>query len=152
MEHIEENVTKLVQPIVEANGCYLVDVCYEKKHASAVLTVLIDKEGGVTLNDCEKVHMAIDEPLDALNPTNDQPYTLNVSSPGLDRPFKKEQDFQRAVGKQVEVHLYKQVQKKKLFVGTLISFTPENITILVNNKEMVIEKTIISKVTNYIEF
>lgn len=152
MEHIEESVTKLVQPIVEANGCYLVDVCYEKKHASAVLTVFIDKEDGVTLNDCEKVHMAIDEPLDALNPTNDQPYTLNVSSPGLDRPFKKEQDFQRALGKQVEVHLYKQVQKKKLLVGTLISFTPESITILVNNKEMVIEKTIISKVTNYIEF
>ena len=152
MEHIEESVTKLVQPIVEENGCYLVDVCYEKKHAGAVLTVFIDKEGGVTLNDCEKVHMAIDEPLDALNPTNDQPYTLNVSSPGLDRPFKKEQDFQRALGKQVEVHLYKQVQKKKLLVGTLISFTPESITILVNNKEMVIEKTIISKVTNYIEF
>lgn len=152
MEHIEESVTKLVQPIVEENGCYLVDVCYEKKHASAVLTVFIDKEGGVTLNDCEKVHMAIDEPLDALNPTNDQPYTLNVSSPGLDRPFKKEQDFQRSLGKQVEVHLYKQVQKKKLLVGTLISFTPESITILVNNKEMVIEKTIISKVTNYIEF
>ena len=74
-EKISENIFRLVKPIAEGLGLELVEVEYVKKHDGMNLTVFIDKEGGVTIDDCEALHMAIDAPLDELNPTNDAPYS-----------------------------------------------------------------------------
>lgn len=83
---VEEKLT----PIILNLGYELVDVEYSKKHSGSSLTVYIASATGISLDDCEKVHRAIDPILDELNPTGEEPYTLNVSSPGLDRPLVKQ--------------------------------------------------------------
>ena len=86
MSKISDKVQEFITPIVEGLGCEIVEVEFAKKQNGDNLTVFIDKKGGVTINDCEMVHNAINEPLDELNPTEAKPYTLNVSSPGIDSP------------------------------------------------------------------
>ena len=94
-----EEVEKLVAPIAESFGCELVEVEFAKKHNGDNLTVFIDKKDGyIDIVDCETVHTAIDEPLDELDPTQGKPYTLNVSSPGIDRPIVTDKDFARNIG------------------------------------------------------
>lgn len=152
MSKISEEVEKFILPIVESLGCELVEVEFAKKYNGDNLTVFIDKQGGVNIDDCEKVHNAIDEPLDELNPTNDKPYTLNVSSVGLDRPIVSDKDYERNIGAVLEVRLFQAIEKKKLFVGELVRFSEEEVVLLVDEKEMVIERKLISKATKYIEF
>ena len=119
MAKVADNVYSFLKPIVDNLGYELVEVSYEKKENGMNLTVYIDKQGGITIEDCEKVHHAIDEPLDELNPTDDKSYTLNVSSLGVDRPFKTDRDFEKNIGKEVEVNLFKQVDRKKHYEGVL---------------------------------
>lgn len=152
MSKISEEVEKFILPIVESLGYELVEVEFAKKYNGDNLTVFIDKQGGVNIEDCEKVHNAIDEPLDELNPTNDKPYTLNVSSVGLDRPIVSDKDYERNIGAVLEVRLFQAIEKKKLFVGELVRFSEEEVVLLVDEKEMVIERKLISKATKYIEF
>ena len=118
MSKISEEVEKFLSPIVEELGCEIVEVEFAKKYNGDNLTMFIDKKGGVTIEDCEKVHSAIDEPLDELNPTQDRPYTLNVSSPGIDRPIVTDKDYNRNIGEVLEVKLFQAIDKKKVFVGT----------------------------------
>lgn len=128
MEKITDKIFEKINPVVENLGYEIVDVEFIKKGTDATLTVYIDHVPvGVSLDDCEKVSVAIDPVLDELNPTNDEPYTLNVSSPGLDRPFKKQRDFERNYGKEVEIKLYAPMMGKKIYEGTLISHN-ENVT------------------------
>ena len=108
------------------------------------LTVFIDKDGGVTLDDCEKVHKAIDAPLDELDPTDGKHYILNVSSPGLDRPLKNAKDYKRNTGKPVKASLYSPFQGRKQYEGILISWTDDSVTLEVNNDEIVLNKKDIS--------
>ena len=108
-----EEVIAFLQPIAEAVGVEIVDAEWNMREKS--LTVFIDREEGVDLITCEKFHRAIDAPLDELDPTFGEGYTLNCSSPGLDRPFKKPRDFERNMGKKVEVKLYAPVNGKKAF-------------------------------------
>lgn len=132
MSKITEEVANLVQPIIEENGMELVDVEYKKLYGQDTLIVYIDKTGGVSLDDCELVHTAIDGPLDDLDPTEGKPYNLNVSSPGIDRPLKTAKDFMRKLGLDVEVSLYKpceEVGKNKKFTAKLINFEEESGTI-----------------------
>lgn len=153
MANIKESVEKLVTPIVEGFGLELVEVVYEKKFDGMNLTIFIDKKGGVDLDDCERVHRAIDEPLDELDPTNGSSYTLNVSSCGLDRELKTDKDFARNIGEELEIKLYQKIQNSKEFVGVLKSFTNENITIEnKNSDEIEIPRKSISKAKKYIEF
>lgn len=153
MANIKESVEKLVAPIVEGFGLELVEVTYEKKFDGMNLTIFIDKKGGVDLDDCERVHRAIDEPLDELDPTNGASYTLNVSSCGLDRELKTDKDFARNIDEELEIKLYQKIQNSKEYVGVLKSFTNENITI--ENKkgeEIEIPRKSISKAKKYINF
>ena len=126
---------------------------YEKKYDGMNLTIFIDKKGGVNLEDCEKFHRAIDEPLDELDPTNGLSYTLNVSSPGLDREIKTDKDFGRNIGEVLEINLFKKIGLTKKFVGELLKFD-ENIIVIKDkkDKEIQIERNLISKATKYIEF
>ena len=127
MSKIADAVTELVKPIVEGLGMELVEVLFAKTKEGDALTVFIDKEGGVSLNDCEAVHNAIDAPLDDLDPTDGKPYTLNVSSPGLDRPFKTDRDFAKHIGFKVETSLFAPIAGVgKKFVATLAAYDPQS--------------------------
>ena len=108
-------------------GYEIVEVEFAKKYNGDNLTVFIDKkEGYIDITDCEKVHNAIDEPLDELDPTMGKPYTLNVSSPGIDRPIVTDKDYNRNLGEVLEVKLFQAIQKKKIFIGKLLSFDETN--------------------------
>jgi ribosome maturation factor RimP len=152
MSKISEEVEKFLTPIVQELGCEIVEVEFAKKYNGDNLTIFIDKPGGVNIDDCEKVHNAIDAPLDELNPTNDKPYTLNVSSPGIDRPIKTDKDFTRNLGEILEVKLFQAIQKKKVYIGKLMSFTTETIELDVDGSLVSIGRNMISKATKYIEF
>ena len=152
MSKISEQVEKFINPIVEAQGCELVAVEFAKKYNGDNLTVFIDKQGGVTIEDCERVHLAIDAPLDELNPTYDKPYTLNVSSVGLDRPIVTDKDYSRNLGEVLEIKLFQAISRKKTFVGKLIDFSETEVKLLVDEKEIVIYRKLISKATKYIDF
>ena len=111
MSKITESVKILVEPIVENLGMELVDVEFKKLYGQDTLIVYVDKEGGVCLDDCENVHNAIDQPLDNLDPTLGKPYNLNVSSPGIDRPLKTAKDFNKKIGLEMEVSLFKPIEE-----------------------------------------
>lgn len=147
-----EDVQKLIRPIVEDLGYFIVDIEYSKKFDGMNLEITIDKEGGVDIDDCEKVHRAIDEPLDELNPTSDTPYILSVSSPGLDRPVKNQYDFIRNKGKDVEVKLFKKLDGKKSFVGKLTAFDDDEVKIEVLGQEKTFKKDLVAAVCPVIEF
>lgn len=124
-----------------------------KQGKNPTLTVFIDKEGGVDLDTCELMHRAIFEPLDELDPTYGLPYTLNVSSMGIDRPFKNEEDFASHIGQRIEVKLYSSVMGKKFFDGILVSFDIKSIVLKVNEKTTItIDRKNIVKANEYIDF
>ena len=152
MSKIAEAAERVVRPIVEANGVELVDVEYKKVFGTPTLTVYIDKPGGVSLDDCERVHMAIDAPLDELDPTQGQPYNLNVSSPGLDRPLKTARDFERKIGEKIEVSLYAPVDGEKKFLAVISEVRGEEITLDDNGKTVTLQLKQIAAAKPYIEF
>lgn len=153
MDKISASVFDKINPAVEELGYEIVDVEFVTKNNESTLTIYVDKvPEGISLDDCEKVSIAIDPLLDELNPTNDKPYTLNVSSPGLDRPFKKQRDFERNYNKEVEVKLYAPMLGKKLYEGVLILHDANVTVINVENKEVKIENSKIAVVRPLVKF
>jgi ribosome maturation factor RimP len=125
---IAEEAEKLIKPYAESIGLKVAEVEYVRKTNGMNLTVFIYKDQGyITINDCEKLHKLIDGPLDALNPTNDKPYILNVSSLGLDRPLKTEKDFERNIDKEITVKLFVPFEGKKIIEGVLCGYEAEGI-------------------------
>ena len=147
-----ENVFHKIDPIVSGLGYEIVDVEWAKRDGADNLTVFIDVPAGVSLDDCEKVHRAIDPALDELDPTDGKPYVLNVSSPGLDRPFKKQRDFERNYGKEVEVKLYAPLKGKKVYEGTLLNRTDNVVTINDGKEEIGIENNRVAYVRPLVKF
>lgn len=137
MGKVSESVFALVSPIASSFGLEVIEVNYEKKYDGMNLTIVIDKDGGVTIDDCETLHRAIDAPLDELDPIAES-YTLNVSSPGLDRPLKTERDFKRNMGGKISVKLYKPLENKKVFDGVLTAYDDETFTIQTLDKQQTI--------------
>ena len=115
----EQKVLPLLEPIVAENGLELVDLEFVKEGVNWYLRVYIDKDGGVSIDDCELVSRALEEKLDAADPI-EQAYILEVSSPGLDRPLKKEADFQKFQGEIIDVKLYKPLNGSKQYQGKLL--------------------------------
>lgn len=154
MSKISEKVEEFITPIVDSLGLNIeiVDVEFTKKHNGDNLTVFIDKPGGITIEDCEKVHSAIDAPLDEFNPTDDKPYTLNVSSPGIDRPIVTDKDFARNVGEELEIKLFEPIMKKRTLTGTLVALNKDCIILEINNENLEIDRNKISKATKFINF
>lgn len=128
----------------------IVDVEWDDRNSS--LTVFIETESGVDLDTCEKFHNSIMDPIDELDPTFGRPYTLNVSSPGLDRPFKTKRDFERNLLKEVEVKLYAPIKGKKFFEGTLLAFNENSITLKTDKEELKLPMNKISKINKAIKF
>lgn len=139
----EQRAEALLEPIVEANNFELVDVEYVKEGSDYYLRAYIDKEGGITIDDCEIVSRAFEEKLDKENFIKD-PYVLEVSSPGLTRPLKKEKDFARSIGKLIEIKTYKAINKEKSFTGTLMSYDDDTVTIESDGELLSIERANIS--------
>ena len=145
-------IKNFCQEIADSMGIYIVDVEF-KQGKNPTLTIFIDKDGGIDLDSCEQFHRAIDLPLDELDPTFGLPYTLNVSSPGADRPFKTEQDFLSHIGKKIEVKLYSSIRGKKFLEGELMSYDGEKITLKADAKNTyTIDLKNTVKVNEYIEF
>lgn len=150
-----EEIRTLVEGIAEPMGIEIVDVEF-RQGKSPALTVYADTPTGIDLDTCEKLHQAIDAPLDELDPTFGLAYTLNVSSPGLDRPLKSERDFERVKGGEVEVKLYAPLRGKKFFAGTLVDYDANSVTIRMTEKgkeeECKLNKTQIAKINRAIQF
>lgn len=127
-EIYEQKAEALLEPIVQANKFELVDVEYVKEAGTWYLRAYIDKEGGITIDDCEVVSRAFSDKLDQDDFIEDA-YILEVSSPGLGRPLKKEKDYVRSMGKELEIRTYRAINKEKEFYGILTAYDNSSVTI-----------------------
>ena len=127
-EEYEMKTEALITPIVDEKGFELVDVEYVKEGSNWYLRAYVDKEGGITINDLESVSRILSDKLDEEDFISDA-YILEVSSPGLGRPLKKDKDFDRNMGNEIEVHLYRAVDRQKQLVGLLKAYNADTITI-----------------------
>ena len=127
-DEYESRVEKFLIPIMEENNFELVDVEYVKEAGTWYLRAYIDKEGGFTVDDCEMVSRRLSDWLDKEDFIDDS-YILEVSSPGLGRPLKKEKDYVRSMGREVEVRLYKAIDRQKEFTGTLSAYDDKTVTL-----------------------
>ncbi len=152
MSKLIDDVTNVVKPIIEENGMELVDVEFKKLYGQDTLIIYVDKEGGMDLIACEKIHNAISDPLDELDPTQGRAYNLNVSSPGLDRPFKTEKDFLKHINEDVEISLYSPIDKLKKFEAKLLAYNGDSIDVEVKNKKINIEAKNIALIHVAIKF
>ena len=140
-----------LQPIAAELNIEIVEIEF-KQGKEPALTVYIDTETSVDLNTCEKFHRAIDPVLDEVDPTFGAPYTLNVSSPGLDRPLKTDRDYQKCMGKKVEVKLFAPLKGKKFFELTLKGHDENCVYLDDNGEELKLEKAKIAKICRAIDF
>lgn len=127
-ETYEARTEELIAPIIERMNFELVDVEYVKEGGTWYLRAYIDKEGGITVNDCEAVAREMNEILDREDFVEDS-YVFEVSSPGLGRPLKKEKDYIRSMGKEVEIRTYRAIDRKKEFYGILAAYDDATVTI-----------------------
>ena len=130
----KSELTSVVEPkcqrLAEQLGYELVDVSLDKEDSGKYLRLYIDKPEGITLDDCERYHRAIQPQLE------DYDYDfLEVSSPGIDRPLKKDRDFERALGLEVELKLFRAVDGQKEFTGELVGYDKETVTLLIAGQE-----------------
>lgn len=148
----EAMIEELVLPITNENNIEIVDVEYVKEAGEYYLRIFIDKDGGVSLNDCEVVTRAINPILDEKDPIKEN-YFLEVSSPGLDRPLKKEKDFVRYASRDVEVKLYKPINGLKHFEAELVELAENKVVkLIVDGEEMEFDKKDIALIRLAVKF
>ncbi len=151
-DEYESRVEKFLIPIMEENNFELVDVEYVKEAGTWYLRAYIDKEGGFTVDDCEMVSRRLSDWLDKEDFIDDS-YILEVSSPGLGRPLKKEKDYVRSMGREVEVRLYKAIDRQKEFTGTLSAYDDKTVTLTMEDgSEAVFEKADIALIRLALDF
>ena len=148
----EAKTETLITPILERMNFELVDVEYVKEGGTFYLRAYIDKEGGITINDCEAVAREMNEILDAEDYIADS-YVFEVSSPGLGRPLKKEKDFIRNMGKEVEIRTYRAIDKCKEFYGDLAAYDKDSVTITdADGTQMVFARADIALIRQAVHF
>ena len=151
-EMYETQTETLILPILEKNQFELVDVEYVKEGGTWYLRAYIDKEGGITVNDCELVAREMNEILDREDYIEDS-YIFEVSSPGLGRPMKKEKDYVRNMGKEVEIRTYRAINRSKEFYGLLRAYDEQTVTIETEDgEEMSFDKSDIALIRQAIHF
>ena len=136
-ESYESRVEAYLLPLMEENNFELVDVEYVKEAGTWYLRAYIDKEGGIAVDDCEVISRKLSDWLDKEDFIDDS-YILEVSSPGLGRPLKKEKDYQRSIGKLIDIKLYRAEDKQKEFTGVLKAYDEKTVTLAFEKDE---EKT-----------
>ena len=127
-EIYEQKTEAILMPIVEEHGFELVDVEYVKEGGTWYLRAYIDKPGGINVDDCEVVSRRLSDILDEKDYI-EEAYILEVSCPGLGRPLKKEKDFKRSLGEEVDVRTYRMIEKQKEFTGLLKDYDDATVTI-----------------------
>ncbi len=150
-ETYEKRAEALLAPIVESRGFELVDVEFVKEAGCWYLRGYIDKPGGITVNDCEDVSREFNERLDEED-FIEESYIMEISSPGLDRPLKKEKDYQRSLGKLVELRTYKPLEKRKEFCGILTAYDEETVSVEEDGEIRIFSKKDIALIRLAIEF
>lgn len=152
-----DKVIAIADPVAKQLGYELVDVEYVKEGKNWFLRLYIDKDGGVDLDDCTRFSEKIGEELDSQKTDPiPHPYYLEVSSPGAERPLKKEKDLQEAVGKYIHVSLYQQIDSENTFEGTLTELNEDTLTLVIRiktrEKELIIDRSNIAKARLAIKF
>lgn len=151
-EDYENRTEKLLAPILDENNFDLYDVEYVKEGSNFYLRTFVDKEGGFTIDDCELVSRTLSDLLDKDDFISDA-YILEVGSPGLGRQLKKDRHFEKSIGEEVEVKLYKAIDKQKEWTGVLTGFTGDKITInLDDDKTMDLNRSDIAMVRLKLDF
>ena len=151
-EEYEQKTEAILTPIVESRGFELVDVEYVKEAGTWYLRAYIDKEGGFTVDDCEMVSRRLGDWLDKED-FIDESYILEVSSPGLGRPLKKDKDFARSIGEEVEVRLFRAVEGCKEYTGLLNAYDKTTVTLMLENeKTLVLERSNIALIRLALDF
>ena len=135
MSKITDKVFALAKPVVEEAGCSLWDVEYVREAGRWFLRVYIDKDGGVSINDCETISRALDPILDEADPIPDS-YVFEVGSAGAERELKRPSDFEQFMGHEVELRTYQPINGQKAFVGTLEAYEDGNVTVTVGKNSM----------------
>lgn len=141
-----------VVPFIESLGYDVIEVEYAKKQDGMNLSFFIDSPNGIYIDDCEKVHKAIDPLLDELDVSNNQPYILNVCSPGIDRPINNFKRFLQNKNKMVEVSLFSKINGTKKLEGLLIEYTDDYIALDVDGEIIKIEKNKIGQIVPKVTF
>ena len=151
MSKLTDRVSALVRPVVEEEGCSLWDVEYVREAGTWFLRVYIDKDGGVGIDDCERISRRLDPILDEEDPIPES-YVFEVGSAGAERELKRPSDFAQFLGHEVELRLYRPLDGKKSFVGALAGYADGNVTITVGAEELTFEKQQIAKVNLHVSF
>ena len=149
MSKLTDRISDLARPVVEEEGCRLWDVEYVREAGTWFLRVYIDKDGGVSIDDCERISRRLDPVLDEEDPISDS-YVFEVGSAGADRPLKRPSDFEAFMGSEVEVSLYRPVQGAKSFVGSLEAYEDGAVVIRRGEERIRFEKDQIALVRLYV--
>ena len=149
MSKITEKVAALAKPVVEEEGCTLWDVEYVREAGTWYLRVLVDKEGGLSIEDCERISRRLDPMLDEADPIPDS-YVFEVGSAGAERELKRPRDFEQFMGSEVELRLYKPMNGSKSFVGLLRGYDNGAVTIESGGREQRFEKDALALVRLHI--
>ncbi|KRN30433.1 ribosome maturation factor RimP [Liquorilactobacillus mali] len=157
MSTVVETVTELVTPILEAGNFELVDIEFVKEGKNWYLRVFVDKENGINIEECALISDKLSEKLDECDPDPiEQAYYLEVSSPGAERPLKKESDYERALNKYIHVSLYQQLAGSKVFEGTMVELSKSHLKLeymdKTRRKEIEIPRDKIAKARLAIKF
>ena len=150
-KNVASVVKEIITPTATEMGYYLWDVEFVKEGADKYLRITIDNEEGITIEDCEKFHRAIDPLLDEADPISEA-YILEVSSPGIERELKTPQHIDACEGWDVEVKLYAAIDGAKSFRGVLLESDKTNIRIESNGKVMEFARSAVAKINTYFEF
>ena len=148
---IEAKTEALLMPILDEFGFELWDVEYVKEGSEYYLRAYIDKEGGITIDDCVDVSRKLSDKLDE-DEFIDSEYILEVSSPGLGRTLKSDRDFSKSIGRDTDIKLYKPIDKVKEFEGILKAFDNDTLTFLIDGNERVFNKSEVASVKLHVEF
>ena len=150
-EEYESRTEAFLLPVLAEHNFELWDVEYVKEAGTWYLRAYIDKPGGITIDDCEVISRILSDWLDQADFIEDS-YILEVSSPGLGRPLKKERDFERSLGEEVEIRLYKALNKQKEFTGILKAYDKETVTIETAEGELVFNRSDIALIRLAFDF
>ena len=157
LSNVVDTVKNIVQPIVDEFQFELVDVEFVKEGKNWFLRTYIDKPGGIDIEECALISEKISERMDQIDPDPiPQAYFLEVSSPGAERPLKKEADYQNAIGSYINISLYEPVEGQKVYEGTLKELTEETLTLTIRiktrEKEIEFDRKKIAKARLAIKF
>ncbi len=144
-KEIEKITYDITRDLIKETNYEIIDVEYVKEGSDKYLRVYLDKPEGITIDDCSNVNSQLSKRLDEIDPIKEQ-YFLEVSSPGIDRPFKTEKDFELNINNDVEVSLYRAIEGSKKYTGKLIKKGKDTITIETLEKQLIIEIKNISKI------